>query len=484
MQIRLTLKHLSGSRANREDVLALPAVREIILGRDPECDVRYGEADDLVSRKHLKILATDDHPARFMVIDLGSRNGTFVNRQRVFGAVLLSPGGHVQLGAGGPEFEFGLAPRPLNPPPARPVSRLLTKRLLLKASLAIFFLALCAAGYAGWLRLTPVWQHWRSEQSARENRMKTLKAGVLASVTGIDVQWSVIDRQTGTPLARAYVANEHFSHTALLPLLDGAPAALPAFILGPDRQIETLLVPAVSSHAGRIVGGAWNSSGLIVSANGAALTAVPREHPWNIPWQWEGEGSAGVLLVTESTEVTQMVPLAASQFPRWIPNASGFFAEQLSTEPPAAVHGRRVTSSDLSVDITVAIKRSGRLVKAKLGAESSGAWLVTPVAGTPPVKPIAAALPEHAGAVSTNQPVWVVGSEIEIAKIQHVTSDGLFELSSPVSSEGRVVFDQSGHPLGLCIPGAHSKTGGGFAITIRSELVLSGDAANGYAAQP
>src|SRR4051794_33247651 len=103
MQVRLTLKHLSGSRANEKDNLALPPEREIILGRDPDCHVRYHEADDLVSRKHLKIVATDEQPVRYMVVDLGSRNGTFVNRQRVFGAVLLLPGSHVQLGAGGPE---------------------------------------------------------------------------------------------------------------------------------------------------------------------------------------------------------------------------------------------------------------------------------------------------------------------------------------------------------------------------------------------
>jgi pSer/pThr/pTyr-binding forkhead associated (FHA) protein len=109
MQLRLTFKHLSGSKANEEDNIALPPEREILLGRASECHVRYNDTDDLVSLKHLKIIATGDCPVRYMVIDLGSANGTFVNHQMVFGAVLILPGGHVQLGAGGPEFEFRLS---------------------------------------------------------------------------------------------------------------------------------------------------------------------------------------------------------------------------------------------------------------------------------------------------------------------------------------------------------------------------------------
>src|SRR5262245_52597746 len=109
MQDRLALKHLSGSKADTVDNLALPPERAITFGRDPECHVQYDEADERVSRKHLKIVATNEQPVRYMVVDLGSRNGTYVNEQRVFGAALLPPGGRVQLGADGPAFEFRLA---------------------------------------------------------------------------------------------------------------------------------------------------------------------------------------------------------------------------------------------------------------------------------------------------------------------------------------------------------------------------------------
>src|SRR5215831_18206133 len=136
MRYRFAITHLSGSKAKTVERLTLPPEREITFGRDRDCRVRYDEADDLVSRKHLKIVATDENPVRYMVVDLGSRNGTFVNRQRVFGAVHLAPGGRVQLGAGGPEFEFQLDAERAR----RPWSRALKLRFA-KGTLVMILLA-------------------------------------------------------------------------------------------------------------------------------------------------------------------------------------------------------------------------------------------------------------------------------------------------------------------------------------------------------
>ena len=44
-----------------------------------------------------------------MLTDLGSRNGTFVNGKQIQGEVVLSPGDRVQLGTGGPTFQFELS---------------------------------------------------------------------------------------------------------------------------------------------------------------------------------------------------------------------------------------------------------------------------------------------------------------------------------------------------------------------------------------
>src|ERR687893_1560179 len=110
---RIVLKHLSGSKANQVEEFPLAHVKELILGRDPSSTVKYDpDRDDLVGRQHAKITQDPNDPSQFIVSDLNSRNGTFVNRQRITGTVRVNPGDVVQLGPGGPEFVFEVEPRP------------------------------------------------------------------------------------------------------------------------------------------------------------------------------------------------------------------------------------------------------------------------------------------------------------------------------------------------------------------------------------
>jgi S1-C subfamily serine protease len=53
-------------------------------------------------------------PPRFKIADLGSRNGTFLNGQRVVGETEVLPGDTIELGTGGPKLEFDVQPRPAN----------------------------------------------------------------------------------------------------------------------------------------------------------------------------------------------------------------------------------------------------------------------------------------------------------------------------------------------------------------------------------
>src|SRR5687767_5382908 len=110
---RIVLKHLSGSKANQVEEFPLNHVKELILGRDPSSTVKYDpDRDDLVGRQHAKITQDPNDPSQFIVSDLNSRNGTFVNRQRLTGTTRLNPGDVVQLGPSGPEFVFEIEPRP------------------------------------------------------------------------------------------------------------------------------------------------------------------------------------------------------------------------------------------------------------------------------------------------------------------------------------------------------------------------------------
>ena len=110
---RIVLKHLSGSKANQVEEFPLQHVKELVLGRDPSSTVKYDpDRDDLVGRQHARIAQDPNDPSQFIITDLNSRNGTFVNRQRIAGTTRINPGDIVQLGPSGPEFVFDVEPRP------------------------------------------------------------------------------------------------------------------------------------------------------------------------------------------------------------------------------------------------------------------------------------------------------------------------------------------------------------------------------------
>jgi hypothetical protein len=110
---KILIRHLSGERAQQADEFAAFGFRELIVGRDPSAQVRFDpDRDDLVSRQHLKIVADPNLPNAFLVVDLQSRNGTFINHQRVFGSQRVGYGDIIQLGPGGPEIRFELDPPP------------------------------------------------------------------------------------------------------------------------------------------------------------------------------------------------------------------------------------------------------------------------------------------------------------------------------------------------------------------------------------
>jgi hypothetical protein len=117
---KILIRHLSGSRANQLDQFP-EETKEIIVGREPGVAVQYDvQNDDVVSRQHVKIAR--DARGCCQLCDLESRNGTFLNHQRLLGPVRLSHNDVVQLGTGGPEFRFELDPAPVEAKPTRFVS--------------------------------------------------------------------------------------------------------------------------------------------------------------------------------------------------------------------------------------------------------------------------------------------------------------------------------------------------------------------------
>lgn len=112
---RIILRHLSGSKANQVDEFPLNHFQELTIGRDPSLTVHYDpDQDDLVGRQHAKIVPDTSDSNQFTIIDLNSRNGTYVNKQRIVSTAKIKPGDVVQFGPSGPEFQFDLEPRPEN----------------------------------------------------------------------------------------------------------------------------------------------------------------------------------------------------------------------------------------------------------------------------------------------------------------------------------------------------------------------------------
>ncbi|KFA88352.1 sigma-54-dependent Fis family transcriptional regulator [Archangium violaceum] len=67
---------------------------EATIGRSPSCEIPLPE-DDHVSRRHARFFVQE---GQLHLADLGSRNGTSVNGERVSGEVPLHPGDRVQVG--------------------------------------------------------------------------------------------------------------------------------------------------------------------------------------------------------------------------------------------------------------------------------------------------------------------------------------------------------------------------------------------------
>jgi pSer/pThr/pTyr-binding forkhead associated (FHA) protein/S1-C subfamily serine protease len=91
----------------------------IRLGRGPECEVRpVGSADSAVSRVHAELTVA---PTGVLAVrDAGSRNGTFLNGERIQRPTPIRLGDRLMLGPGGPTLlvdGIGTAPRRAAPPP-------------------------------------------------------------------------------------------------------------------------------------------------------------------------------------------------------------------------------------------------------------------------------------------------------------------------------------------------------------------------------
>jgi hypothetical protein len=99
--MRAQFTFLTGARAGQTDIIGQPV---ITLGRHPDCDVRFDADRDLdVSARHASLTLDGD---RYVLRDLGSTNGTYVQGRLVRDPMPLAGKEVIRFGPSGPKVEF------------------------------------------------------------------------------------------------------------------------------------------------------------------------------------------------------------------------------------------------------------------------------------------------------------------------------------------------------------------------------------------
>ncbi|MBR8837645.1 MAG: FHA domain-containing protein [Stigonema ocellatum SAG 48.90 = DSM 106950] len=99
------LRLVVAGEVQRETSFPLPTDVEVLLGRDPSCDVPL-DAYTSVSRRHAEIRPLNRYGGEWVIYDLNSSNGTYINGKRLQGGQVLRVGDRISLTEDGPEFLF------------------------------------------------------------------------------------------------------------------------------------------------------------------------------------------------------------------------------------------------------------------------------------------------------------------------------------------------------------------------------------------
>ncbi len=119
----IRLRQIKGADSGREFEFDQALIR---IGRMPDSDVDFDPEIDLdASGRHAEIR---DEDGRYLLIDTGSRNGTWLNGQRIKHAA-LNMGDQIEFGRGGPRLEITSMELPsLEATPSKPLSAAAPRR--------------------------------------------------------------------------------------------------------------------------------------------------------------------------------------------------------------------------------------------------------------------------------------------------------------------------------------------------------------------